>query len=157
MRDIAGFAEETVEVLDETLKDVRIPRATPRALPGLRPRDRREPQGLLVLGARGPRLRLRDLEGKAGKQLPLAVARELIGTGRTERPVTGFRGRSGRSFRARLALRQTDEGKWRVEFDEPWAKRGGQAPRRRGARRRGPRRRRPPSTPAPPSSERAAA
>src|SRR5665213_3581653 len=27
MRDIAGFAKETVEVLDETLKDVRIPRA----------------------------------------------------------------------------------------------------------------------------------
>ena len=27
MHDIAGFAEETVKELDETLKDVRIPRA----------------------------------------------------------------------------------------------------------------------------------
>ena len=70
MRDIAGFAGETVEVLDETLKDVRIPRATPRAVPGLRARDRREPQGVLVLGARGPRLRLRDLEGQGRQAAP---------------------------------------------------------------------------------------
>ena len=67
-------------------------------------------------------------KGKAGKQLPVAVARELIANGRTERPVTGFRGRSGRSFRARLALVQTAEGKWRVEFDEPWAREGAKPP-----------------------------
>ena len=36
-----------------------------RSLPGVRPRDRREPQGVLVLGARGSRLRLRDLEGES--------------------------------------------------------------------------------------------
>jgi DNA topoisomerase-3 len=42
--------------------------------------------------------------------------------------VTGFRGRSGRSFRAHLALSQTEEGKWRVEFDEPWAKEGAKPP-----------------------------
>ena len=42
--------------------------------------------------------------------------------GRTAKPVTGFRGRSGRTFRAKLRLEQTDEGKWRVEFDEDWAK-----------------------------------
>ena len=58
----------------------------------------------------------------------MAVARELIRTGRTERPVTGFKGRSGKSFRARLALMQTDEGKWRVEFDEPWAREGAKPP-----------------------------
>ena len=34
-------------------------------------------------------------KSKAGKQLPAAVARELITTGRTEKPVTGFKGRSG--------------------------------------------------------------
>jgi DNA topoisomerase-3 len=67
-------------------------------------------------------------KAKAGKQLPLAVARELIKTGYTERPVSGFRGRSGRSFRARLALQQTDEGRWRVEFDEPWAREGAKPP-----------------------------
>ena len=38
------------------------PARQPRPVPGLRPRHRREPQGLLVLVARGPGLRLRDLE-----------------------------------------------------------------------------------------------
>ena len=78
---------------------------------------------------------------KAGKSLPVSVAKELIeslrasresgedpGVGRTEKPVTGFRSRAGRTFRAKLRLEQTDEGKWRVEFDEEWAK---EPPRRR--------------------------
>jgi DNA topoisomerase-3 len=72
---------------------------------------------------------------KASKTLPVAVAKELIaslaasrergedpGVGRTEKAVTGFRGRSGRTFRAKLKLEQTEEGKWRVDFDEEWAK-----------------------------------
>jgi DNA topoisomerase-3 len=42
--------------------------------------------------------------------------------------VTGFKGRSGRSFRAKLALEQSEEGKWRVEFDEPWAREGAKPP-----------------------------
>jgi DNA topoisomerase-3 len=67
-------------------------------------------------------------KSKAGKQLPVTVAREMIKTGRTERAVTGFKGRSGKSFRARLALMQNEEGKWRVEFDEPWAKEGAKPP-----------------------------
>ena len=78
-------------------------------------------------------------KAKAGKTLPLAIARELIKTGYTEQAVTGFRGRSGRSFRAHLALQQTDEGKWRVEFDELWAKEGAKPPEAEGeaeARRR---------------------
>jgi DNA topoisomerase-3 len=58
----------------------------------------------------------------------MAVARELIATGRTARPVTGFKGRSGKSFRARLALQQSEDGKWRVEFDEPWAREGAKPP-----------------------------
>src|SRR5207248_140845 len=40
----------------------------------------------------------------------------------------GFMGRSGRTFRARLALQQDQEGRWRVEFDEPWAREGARAP-----------------------------
>jgi DNA topoisomerase-3 len=60
--------------------------------------------------------------------MPPAVAKELIARGKTEKPVTGFKGRSGRSFRARLALVQNEEGRWRVEFDEPWAKEGLKAP-----------------------------
>jgi DNA topoisomerase-3 len=42
--------------------------------------------------------------------------------GRTAKPVTGFRSRSGRTFRAKLKLEQDEEGKWRVDFDEDWAK-----------------------------------
>jgi DNA topoisomerase-3 len=67
-------------------------------------------------------------KSKAGKQLPLAVARELIATGRTEKPVTGFRSRAGKNFRARLALVQGEDAKWRVEFDEPWAREGAKPP-----------------------------
>ena len=44
------------------------------------------------------------------------------GVGRTAKPVTGFRSRAGRTFRAKLRLESVEEGKWRVEFDEEWAK-----------------------------------
>jgi DNA topoisomerase III len=72
---------------------------------------------------------------KAGKSLPVSVAKELIeslrqsreagedpGVGHTAKQVTGFRSRAGRTFRAKLRLEQDAEGKWRVEFDEDWAK-----------------------------------
>ncbi len=60
---------------------------------------------------------------KAGKILPVAVVKELMATGKTEKQVTGFKGRSGKSFRAKLALVQDGEtGKWRVDFDEEWAR-----------------------------------
>ena len=62
MGDIVKFTEDTVGELDTKLKDVRIPRANLGPVPGVRPRHRREPQGLLVLVARGPGLRVRDLE-----------------------------------------------------------------------------------------------
>jgi DNA topoisomerase III len=42
--------------------------------------------------------------------------------GRTAKAVTGFRSRAGRTFRAKLKLEQDDEAKWRVDFDEEWAK-----------------------------------
>jgi DNA topoisomerase-3 len=42
--------------------------------------------------------------------------------------VTGFKSRAGKSFRARLALMQTEDGKWRTEFDEPWARDGAKPP-----------------------------
>jgi len=58
----------------------------------------------------------------------MAVAKELIATGRTAKAVTGFKGRSGKAFRARLALQKSEEGKWRVEFDEPWAREGAKPP-----------------------------
>jgi hypothetical protein len=54
-----------------------------------------------VLVARGPRLRVRDLEAE-GAQEP---------------------GRSGRSFRAKLKIerREDDPTRWKVDFDEEWA------------------------------------
>jgi len=128
MRDIAGFAKETVEVLDETLKDVRIPRATLGPCPVCGHEIVENRKGYSCWQRDDPGCGFVIWKGKAGKQLPLAVARELIATGRTERPVTGFRGRSGRSFRAKLALMQSPEGKWRVEFDEPWAREGAKPP-----------------------------
>jgi DNA topoisomerase-3 len=128
MRDIAGFAKETVEVLDETLKDVRIPRANLGPCPVCGHDIVENRKGYSCWSREDPGCGFVIWKGKAGKQLPLAVARELITTGRTARPVTGFRGRSGRSFRARLALMQSPEGRWRVEFDEPWAREGAKPP-----------------------------
>jgi DNA topoisomerase-3 len=128
MSDIAGFALETVKELDETLKDVRIPRARlgPCPICGHEIVENRKGYSCWAREDSGCGFVIWKL--KAGKQLPIAVARELIRTGYTARPVTGFRGRSGRSFRARLAMSQTEEGKWRVEFDEPWAREGAKPP-----------------------------
>ncbi len=128
MRDIAGFAKETVEVLDATLKDVRIPRANLGPCPVCGHDIVENRKGYSCWAREDPGCGFVIWKSKAGKQLPLTVARELIARGRTVRPVTGFRGRSGRSFRARLALMQTPEGKWRVEFDEPWAQEGAKPP-----------------------------
>ncbi|HEX3512276.1 MAG TPA: DNA topoisomerase 3 [Solirubrobacteraceae bacterium] len=128
MGDIAGFAEETVKTLDETLKDVRIPRARLGPCPICGHEIVENRKGYSCWGREDPGCGFVIWKSKAGKQLPLAVARELIRSGYTEQAVTGFRGRSGRSFRAHLALSQTDEGKWRVEFDEVWAREGAKPP-----------------------------
>jgi DNA topoisomerase-3 len=128
MRDIAAFAGETVHELDSKLKDVRIPRANLGKCPvcGLDIVENRK--GFSCWSREDPGCGFVIWKSKAGKTLPAAVARELITRGRTERPVTGFKGRSGRSFRAKLALMQTEDGKWRVEFDEPWAREGARPP-----------------------------
>jgi DNA topoisomerase III len=128
MSDIAGFAEETVHKLDETLKDVRIPRAKLGPCPVCGREINENRKGYSCWSREDPGCGFVIWKAKAGKTLGVPIARELIRTGYTEKPVTGFRGRSGRSFRAHLALGQTDEGKWRVEFDEPWAKEGAKAP-----------------------------
>jgi DNA topoisomerase-3 len=128
MGDIVKFTEDTVGELDTKLKDVRIPRAKLGPCP-ICGRDIVENRkGYSCWSREDPGCGFVIWKAKAGKQLPVAVARELIKTGRTEKPVTGFKGRSGKSFRARLALQQTEEGKWRVEFDEPWAKAGAKPP-----------------------------
>ncbi len=128
MSDIAGFAEQTVKKLDETLKDVRIPRAKLGPCPVCGHEIGENRKGYSCWAREDPGCGFVIWKSKAGKTLPVAIARELIKTGYTERPVTGFRGRSGRSFRARLAMSQTEDGKWRVEFDEEWAKEGAKLP-----------------------------
>src|SRR3712207_3808128 len=128
MRDIAGFAESTVQELDAKLKDVKIPRAKLGPCPVCGREISENRKGYSCWSREDPGCGFVIWKSKAGKQLPIAVAKELIATGRTAKAVTGFKGRSGKSFRARLALQQTDEGKWRVEFDEPWAKEGAKPP-----------------------------
>jgi DNA topoisomerase III len=128
MGDIVKFAEATVTELDTKLKEVRIPRANLGPCPVCGHDIMENRKGYSCWSKDDPGCGFVIWKGKAGKQLPAAVARELISTGRTAKAVTGFKGRSGRSFRARLALQQSEEGKWRVEFDEPWAKEGAKPP-----------------------------
>ena len=68
-----------------------------RAVRGVRARDRGEPQGLLVLVARGPGLRLRDLEAQGG-QVAAGVGGEgadrvaaRVARGRARTPASGGR------------------------------------------------------------------
>ncbi len=128
MADIAGFAKETIGELDAKLKDVRIPRANLGPCPVCGHEIIENRKGYSCWSRDDPGCGFVIWKGKAGKQLPVEVARELIKTGYTASAITGFKGRSGRSFKARLALQQTEEGKWRVEFDEPWAQAGAKPP-----------------------------
>jgi DNA topoisomerase-3 len=132
MSDIAGFATETVHTLDETLKDVRIPRARLGPCPVCGHDIVENRKGYSCWAREDPGCGFVIWKAKAGKTLAVAIARELIKKGYTAQAITGFRGRSGRSFRAHLALQQTDEGKWRVEFDEPWAREGAKPPEAEG-------------------------
>jgi DNA topoisomerase-3 len=128
MGDIVKFAHDTVNELDHKLKDVRIPRANLGPCPVCGRDIVENRKGYSCWSREDPGCGFVIWKAKAGKQLPLAVARELIRTGRTGKPVTGFKGRSGKSFRARLALTQAEDGKWRVDFDEPWARAGAKPP-----------------------------
>ncbi len=134
MGDIAKFATDTVAELDK-LKGVQIERAKlgPCAVCGREISENRK--GYSCWSKDDPGCGFVIWKKKAGKSLPVSVAKELIeslrasrergedpGVGRTAKQITGFRGRSGRTFRAKLRLEQTAEGKWRVEFDEDWAK-----------------------------------
>jgi DNA topoisomerase III len=128
MGDIVAFTESTVGELDTKLKDVRIPRANLGPCPVCGRDINENRKGYSCWARDDPGCGFVIWKSKAGKTLPLSVARELVKTGRTEKAVTGFKGRSGKGFRARLALQQSEEGKWRVEFDEPWAKEGAKPP-----------------------------
>ncbi|HWH44576.1 MAG TPA: DNA topoisomerase 3 [Thermoleophilaceae bacterium] len=133
MRDIAKFAEDTVQQLDK-LKGVKIERANLGPCPVCGKDVIENRKGYSCWSKEDPGCGFVIWKQKARKNLPPAVVKELMASlgesiarddeqpiGRTVKPVTGFRGRSGRSFRAKLRVVRTDEGKWRVEFDEDWA------------------------------------
>ena len=128
MGDIAGFAELTVKELDEKLKDVRIPRANLGPCPVCGHDIKENRKGYSCWARDDPGCGFVIWKGKSGKQLSVAIARELIRSGHTSKAVTGFKARSGRGFRAHLALSQDEDGKWRVEFNEAWAKEGAKPP-----------------------------
>ena len=134
MGDIAKFVGETVQELDK-LKGVKIERAKLGPCPICGREITENRKGFSCWSREDPGCGFVIWKKKAGKQLPVSVAKELIaslkssreagedpGVGRTAKAVTGFRGRSGRTFRAKLKLEQVEDGKWRVEFDEEWAK-----------------------------------
>ena len=134
MSDIAKFATETVSELDK-LKDVKIERANLGPCPVCGRDVIENRKGYSCWSKEDPGCGFVVWKKKAGKNLPASVVKELMASlresvergdeppsGRTVKPVPGFKGRSGRSFRAKLKIERTDEGKWRVDFDEEWAK-----------------------------------
>ena len=135
MRDIAKFTGETVARSSTSSRACRSSAPSWARARSAAARSRENRKGYSCWSREDPGCGFVIWKKKAGKSLPVAVAKELIaslaasrergedpGVGRTEKAVTGFRGRSGRTFRAKLRLEQQDEGKWRVEFDEEWAK-----------------------------------
>ena len=129
MSDIAEFAGETVGVLDTTLKDVRIPRANLGPCPVCGNDIVENRKGYSCWSREDPGCGFVIWKAKAGKQLPRrgrpradrhrahgAAGDRLQGP---QRPLVP------RPPRARA---DADDGKWRVEFDEPWASEGAKPP-----------------------------
>jgi DNA topoisomerase-3 len=135
IKDTSQFIEDIVKWLDEHLKDVKIERANLGPCPVCGRDIIENRKGYSCWSREDPGCGFVIWKNKAGKTLTATIVKELIeslresrergedpGVGRTKAQVTGFRGRSGRSFRAKLKLEQNEEGKWRVDFDEDWAK-----------------------------------
>ncbi len=120
MADIERFTKETVEQLD-ALKGVKIERANLGPCPVCGRDVIENRKGYSCWTKEDPGCGFVVWKQKAGKTLTAAIVKELMQTGRTEKPVSGFKSRAGRQFKAKLKLVQTDEGKWRVDFDEEWA------------------------------------
>ncbi|HYM63772.1 MAG TPA: DNA topoisomerase 3 [Gaiellaceae bacterium] len=120
MSDIVKFTTATVQELDK-LKEVKIERANLGPCPVCGRDVIENRKGYSCWSKDDPGCGFVIWKKKAGKILPVSVVKELMATGKTAKPVTGFKGRSGRSFKAKLKLEQGEEGKWRVEFDEDWA------------------------------------
>jgi DNA topoisomerase III len=120
MSDIVKFTTDTVQELDK-LKGVKIERANLGPCPVCGRDVIENRKGYSCWSKDDPGCGFVIWKKKANKILSVGVVKELMEKGRTEKAVPGFRGRSGRTFSAKLKLEQNDEGKWRVEFDEEWA------------------------------------
>ena len=135
MKDISKFITETVAELDK-LKGVQIERAKLGPCPVCGREVVENRKGYSCWSKEDPGCGFVIWKQKARKNLPVSVAKELMESlkaslergdqppiGRTAKQVTGFKGRSGRSFRAKLKItpREDMEGKWKVDFDEDWA------------------------------------
>jgi len=144
MNDIAKFTESTVQELDK-LKGVKIERANLGPCPVCGKDVIENRKGYSCWSKEDPGCGFVIWKKKAGKNLSATVVKELMASlkesiergddppvGRTAKQVTGFRGRSGRSFRAKLRVEPwtRDDGSkaWRVEFDEEWANQPRAAP-----------------------------
>jgi len=136
MRDIAKFTTDTVQELDK-LKGGRIERAKLGPCPVCGREVNENRKGYSCWSKDDPGCGFVIWKKKASKNLPVAVAKELMESlkasiergddpqvGRTAKQVPGFKGRSGRNFRAKLKMepRGDEPGKWKVDFDEEWAK-----------------------------------
>lgn len=135
MGDIAKFIGETVQELDK-LKGVKIERAKLGPCPVCGREVVENRKGYSCWSKEDPGCGFVIWKKKASKNLPVSVAKELMASlgesiergddppvGRTAKQVAGFKGRSGRNFRAKLKIepREDAPGKWKVEFDEQWA------------------------------------
>jgi DNA topoisomerase III len=121
MSDIVKFTTDTVQELDK-LKGVKIERANLGPCPVCGRDVIENRKGYSCWSKDDPGCGFVIWKKKANKILPVSVVKELMEKRRTEKAVPGFRGRSGRTFSAKLKLEQGEEdGKWRVEFDEEWA------------------------------------
>ncbi len=121
MSDIVKFTTDTVAELDK-LKGVKIERANLGPCPVCGRDVIENRKGYSCWSKDDPGCGFVIWKKKANKILPVSVVKELMETRKTAKPVSGFRGRSGRAFSAKLALEQGEDGKWRVEFDEEWAR-----------------------------------
>src|SRR5438874_8518699 len=111
MCDIVKFTERTVGELDTKLKGVRIERANLGPCPVCGRDIIENRKGYSCWSKDDPGCGFVIWKNKAGKTLQASVVKELIeslkesrargempGEGRTKAQITGFRGRSGRTF-----------------------------------------------------------
>ena len=114
--------------LDTKLKDVRIPRANLGPCPVCGHDIVENRKGYSCWSREDPGCGFVIWKSKAGKT-SADRDRARADQDRPHREAGDrLQGPLGKSFRARLALSQTEDGKWRVEFDEPWAKEGAKPP-----------------------------